>query len=277
MKNDFTKLNRTRGAAIAIALLIFLLCALAGASAYIMAISNAGRYSHANEQQYYSVSSAALLLVDMMDRIEYTSQLTNYDYQRTWNYADGKHETSDGYTLTIPSVNSGVMGGDASTLRGSGLKISSVIREQCDKLVPYLNVPEEWYASVAGNAGAPTRPSQVPSVSYEFTVTVQDSSGNTDDKYGTVNCKLVMNANYDLLLTFNGGDGEYAITVYWVADVKAVQSTSEPEYVYADSAVQDENGNYTVGTMTQKRTLQVTVRWKKENVTISRGEAITNE
>lgn len=277
MKNDFIKLNR-RGAAIAIALLIFLLCALAGASAYIMAVSNAGRYSHANEQEYYSVSSAALLLVDMMDDIAYTSQLVNYDYQRTWNYADGKHETSDGYTLTIPSANLGVMGGGASTLRErSGLKISNVIREQCDKLVPYLNVPEEWYASVAGNAGAPVRPSEVPSVTYEFTVTVQDGSGNADDKYGTVNCKLVMNANYDLLLTFNCGNGEYAITVYWVAEVQAVQTTSEPEYVYADSAVQDENGYYTVGTMTQKRTLQVTVTWKKENVTISRGEAITNE
>ena len=282
MYKFISKPNVRRGASIMIALIIFLICALLGASAFMMAATNVGRYAHLDDQQYYSVSSAALMIVDMLDDLTFTSGTGDtashpitYTYERNWNYTGGAHQETDSYKLTIPKGHLGNLA-HASTLR-NGLKgLETIILAQCDKLVPYLNVPEEWYEKIKGQPGALTRPTpvQIPSVSYEFTVKVQDSKGQEDSKYGTVNCKFVMNANYDILLTFNGGDKEYAITVYWVADVSTTIATDNPKYVYADGEAVDENDHYLKGSMTQLRTLNVTVKWDKKNVTISRGEAI---
>ena len=283
MRKGVRKLKGTRGAAIMIALIIFLLCALAGASAFFMAASNAGRYSHSNEQEYYSVSSAALMLVEMLDELQYTSQQVTFDYGRSWSYETGadptapenQHAVVDKYTLTIPpaadpGAGKGTMSGPTHRMKNLG--IYDVICAQCDKLVS-LNVPNEWYARVADVAGSPKKPETVESVSYEFTMKVEDGSGNPNEKYGTVSCKLVMNANYNLLLTCNGGNSEYAITVYWVADVDPAKAAGTPKYVYADA---ETDGSYKKGTMTQRDTLQVTAIWKKEKVTISRGEVIAN-
>lgn len=271
MKNiSFTQHHFRRGASLMIALIIFLLCALAGASAFIMSASNAGRYSHTDEQKYYSVSSAALMLVDMADDLTYTSQTIEFKYEREWTFStadpSNQHPLTDGYTLTLqptegkPSAMSG-----ATTLREtSKLNFAKAVKEQCDKLVPFLNVPKEWYDRVE----TPKKAEKVDSISYRFTISVKDSQ-----KFGTVTCKMVMNANYDLILTFNGGDSEYAITVYWVADIKEEKSTKPAEYKYTEAGT----GGYTTGHMTQVDTLKVTVTWSKENVTISRGEAITDE
>lgn len=258
-----------------IALIIFLLCALAGASAFIMAASNAGRYSHENDQEYYSVSSAALLMVEIMDDLTYTSKEIKYDYERSWErLEDGsEHTTSEGYTLTMPAE-TGEMTMAHSTLRNeTKFKLCETIKEQCDKLVRYLNVPDEWYLRVRGQEGAPTRPEKVDTVSFEFTITVQDNNKQNDERFGTVNCKLIMADNYNLLLTFDGGGGEYSITVYWVATVSADPKTNKPVYTYAES----ENGVYRTGSLKEEHTLNVVANWKKKNVTISRGEAITNE
>lgn len=271
------KHNFKRGVSIVIALVIFLLCALAGASAFMMAASNAGRYSHSDEQEYYSVSSAVLLFVDMFDEFQYTSDTVKFDYKREWTY-DGEwnydsesnqHTTTDGYTLTMPGE--GKMDG-ARTLQG-GLDLCTLLRDHCDLLVPYLNVPNEWYDSAADNEGTPPkRPTSVPTLSYTFSISVE--KGDTaDDRFGTVECKMLMTTNYDLLFTFKSTTGEYAITVYWPPELEETKKEEKPTYSYTTK----ENGVFVNGSMVQNRTLSVVAKWLKANVTISRGEAITGE
>lgn len=279
-----------RGASIAIALLIFLLCALAGVSALMMAASNAGRYSHKSEQEYYTVSSAALMIVDMLDDLQFTSKEVEYDYTRTWDYTNGKHEESDSYSLKLPdsTTTTSTMSG-ASTLRGSesSLTLCSKIQAHCEKLVPYLNVPNEWYESVKGKKGQPERPKDIEAFKpYTFTISVS-GSGKSANVFKPVKCTLEMGSDYNLLFSFqventikvegegeeegsNLVTGEYAISLYWQAKVDFVQKTGEPKYTYAEK---DSAGEFVSGSMLQHRTLQVTAKWRREDVVISRGEA----
>ena len=266
MKNDFAKLNFRRGASIMIALIIFLLCALAGVSAFLMAATNVGRYAHTEEQEYYSVSSAALMVVDMLDGLKYESGKITYVYERFWEYVNGSQRTaSDKYTLTIPaergnwSKDSG-----AGTLRGSHLQLCSTILSRCNELIPYF-VPGEWYDGVKNNEGldVPRKPDKdLAPVEFNFTVTVPD-----DNRFGTVKCKLVMNTSYDLNLTFSGENGEYAISVYWQATLSQTKTTGNPIYDYTTPTGEQ----YTKGHLTQTDELTITAKWKKDNVTISRG------
>ena len=78
MKHDVVKkLYSRRGAAIIIALLVFLIAALSGTIALTMAASNAGRYTHEkkDQQAYLSVVSAANIILDRLEdvEIEYTA------------------------------------------------------------------------------------------------------------------------------------------------------------------------------------------------------------
>ena len=80
-----------------------------------------------------------------------------------------------------------------------------------------------------------------------------------------------MDANYDLLFTFLSESGGYSITLYWVAEVDPAIVAKDPEYVYADV---DETNNFKKGYLRQISTLIVTVKWRKSNITISRGETV---
>lgn len=66
MKRVWEKLKSRDGASILFAILVFMLCILAGTAALTAAAANSGRYSHLREEQqkYLTVSSAAKLLRD---------------------------------------------------------------------------------------------------------------------------------------------------------------------------------------------------------------------
>lgn len=252
------KRNTRRGASVVLALVIFLMCALGGASVLVMASANAGRYSHTDEQDYYSVSSAALLVVDMLDGLTYTSATIQYDYMRTWESAGGTNrDYTDKYTLTLPETGSSVSGAPASAL--NGIKLLEKIKAQCDGLVPCLDVPEEWYATVA----EVSRPALPARLSYTFSLNVTG-----DGRFGAVSCELVMNDNYDIILTFKGADGQYALTAYWPAERTAEKKSKDPQYGYLDPT----DKSYQTGSHKIENTLNVTVQWNKAKVTISRGE-----
>lgn len=266
MKIMIKKLNSKRGASIIIALMIFLLCALAGASAFIMASANVGRYAHSqdNRQVYYSVTSAALTIVDLIDGMVYTSDTVNYDYTRKWTYdADNKeHVQSEEYTISIPEKGKGKLSDVSSKMLESN--IMKNVSEYCDLLVPYLYIPQEWYSTLKNK---PTVESMKPENKLNIKFKIAPDAGNA----GVVECILMMNYNYDLLFSFSCLSGDttlYSVNLYWVAEVEDPISAKQPEYDYTDDRKS--------GSMHIRQTKTVTVKWSKKNVTLSRGEASSN-
>lgn len=63
------KLKSDRGASITWALLIFLVCAVIGSAVLVAGTASSGRMSEVadNDQRYYAVTSAARLLIDLID------------------------------------------------------------------------------------------------------------------------------------------------------------------------------------------------------------------
>lgn len=101
MHNAAKKLHSQRGASIIYALLVFLLCAFAGAAALVSAAANAGRYARLehDQQQYLSAASAARMLKEELcgKTVEMTLRLRQtYD----WWYVPRTETGSDGIETT---------------------------------------------------------------------------------------------------------------------------------------------------------------------------------
>ena len=75
MKRVTEKLKSRAGASLLFAILVFLLCVLAGTAALTAAAANSGRYTHleAEQQAYLAVSSAAKLFRDEFVNSKYTA------------------------------------------------------------------------------------------------------------------------------------------------------------------------------------------------------------
>lgn len=78
MNNIITKLQSKRGVSIMLALLLFLICILAGTAALTAARANIGRHKYMREsqQQYLAVSSAAKLIREQLDGMEIRTRYT---------------------------------------------------------------------------------------------------------------------------------------------------------------------------------------------------------
>ena len=70
MRTIKNKLNSQRGASLTFALLLFLVCAVVGSAVLVAGTAAAGRMSRIAEmdQRYYSVNSAARLLIELMEK-----------------------------------------------------------------------------------------------------------------------------------------------------------------------------------------------------------------
>lgn len=75
------KLNKKNGVSIILALIFFLICAVIGGIVLTSAYNNAGRLSHTNESQqaYLTVSSAAKMLRDTIDGMEFSYTVTKVE------------------------------------------------------------------------------------------------------------------------------------------------------------------------------------------------------
>ena len=69
MRTIKNKLNSQRGASLTFALLLFLVCAVVGSAVLVAGTAASGRMSRIAEmdQRYYSVNSAARLLIELME------------------------------------------------------------------------------------------------------------------------------------------------------------------------------------------------------------------
>lgn len=84
MKNRIKdKLRSQTGASITYALLIFLVCAVVGSAVLVAGTTAAGRMSKVaeNDQRYYAVTSAARLLIDLID--DQTATIVEKDIEGT--------------------------------------------------------------------------------------------------------------------------------------------------------------------------------------------------
>lgn len=305
------KKNFRRGASIVIAILIFMLCALAGVTALTMSMSNGGRYSHGEDRQpYYAVSSAALLLLDMMDKTSYTSYEIQYTYQRHWEYdttdPNNAHPQDDGYQINLlkkddetgayvkdsngkPVLKTRAeLGAEKNSdnkdnksnmniaNRGEGesksskdtrhalesSKLYDEIRDWCDKLVPYLSVPQEWYSTLDyGSADDEIKTEDfMPTSQLDFEFTVSSPEA------GDVKARLIMSSNYNLIISLSyneGGKSLFAVNIYWEADVTEKTDSEDADYDY---------GGGKEGWQTITQTKVVTVTYNKSRAKVSRGE-----
>ncbi len=259
--------NFKRGASLAVALIIFLVCALAGSLALATASANAGRYAGGKRdgQSYYTVTSAALLLADIFDGMEYG--LDNVVFFETQpaedgqDYAcglnifkrgtlpqDGITDLSEcGRTFGIPHAADESPRLYAAREDMAASSMAELIGLRCDSLAPRLSIPQEWYERMGGNPyeGSPTPDAVV----QNFTVGAEGLE--------EVTVSLQMEGSYNLTFLLAAGGGEpYAVKMYWEATV--------------EEDVQTSRGGQTGETVTRTKSLKV--KWEKKNITMSRTE-----
>lgn len=101
MRRGWEKLKSRSGASILFAILVFMLCILAGTAALTAAAANTGRYTHlrAEQQKYLTVSSAAKLLRSQVAGKELVKTVT-HTAPETTDY-DGSITSTDFYTQII--------------------------------------------------------------------------------------------------------------------------------------------------------------------------------
>lgn len=276
MKKIFQKLANRKGVSILLALLIMLLCAFAGAAAVTMAAANMGRYAHTTEdtQAYYSVTSAATLIRDAIDDIEFQSCKVDYTYTKrvTYDETDG-HKDINKYTLTYnaPHGSFSPVQGKTNGLVGSG--IESAIIYQLDKVLILKEIPNDWFNSVASSAGTAdstvTKPDSITSFEHSFTI----SSDNLS--IGTINGKLIIGDNYDLRFTFSYRAGEenelYSVSLYMSSEVTPL---TESSFTHNDAPLVGSKDYVSEINVT---TRSVKVRWSAARATISRGESVSGD
>lgn len=268
MKGFIKKLSGKKGASMILALLIVLISTFAGAGVITMAATNMGRYAHDTDDQqaYYSVTSAAILIRDTLAKAQYTSQNAEYKYESKWEYTaaggeygdneKGEHKLTEDYTLKFNGSGSFELTGD----NVFGAKIVS----HMDNVFQSRSIPDEWYnnanATLAEGEQKKLDKPQVSTANFSFTITSDKIS------IGTVNATLIIYDNYDLLFSFlfqAGNSKLYSVSLYMESEVNDVTKTDVKSDPTSSSASE-----------TNTTTKHVEVKWPADKATISRGEAI---
>ncbi len=100
MRRVWGKLKSSAGASILFAILVFMLCILAGTAALTAAAANSGRYTHlkAEQQKYLAVSSAAKLMRNQLAKNNFTA--TKVTTTTDPGSGGTPSTTSDGYKIS---------------------------------------------------------------------------------------------------------------------------------------------------------------------------------
>lgn len=143
MKVICKKLNNRRGASLLLALLVFLICSMAGMGALTAASANAGRYQYAEkeEQAYLAVTSAARLVGETLKK-------STYDVEYIETKVIEKKLDSNGQ-VDEKEVGNSLFKSNLSEKNLSQTDISNLLEAQIDKLfedeykigTDYISVP----------------------------------------------------------------------------------------------------------------------------------------
>lgn len=227
MRAAAAKLKSRRGASILMGLLLLLVCAMAGAAALTAATSNAGRYTHArqDQQRYLAVASAARLVRDELCAGEYnasaalTEHYTHYSTTDPETGAVSWHTVGPEYSLaTDPGVYTGAF--------------QPWLEGEAQGLFLATQVPDDWY----GKGGRP-RPLAPSGDDLEAkNLSVQADAAGAEPLLSQVKWELTMDADYNLTARFRleetdgaGNTAAYYVTTLTIpAEVETTQTTDGP-------------------------------------------------
>ena len=174
MQQTIRKLKSTRGASLLFALLVFVLCLLAGTVALTAAAANVGRYTHLQQeqQQYLSVASALDLLEAQMKtaagarkvKVQYVD-IERWHYESSTPGSTPTLVTEHTYSLTLV---------DPEDPTAAPPDVGTLNYFQCQMLL--ASVPADWWTA--------TGPLKKAAVEAQLT------TFNTDPELGSYTVKL---------------------------------------------------------------------------------------
>lgn len=278
MKRVWKKLHNRSGASLLFAILVFMLCILAGTGALTAAAANAGRFTHleAEQQRYLTMGSAAGLLRDALSDQTFTATLTTKKVETT--NLDGTSAGIDPDLSVFWTVGGDPNPGGASpTAKDDSLvyegDFREVLIEKFEEIFLY-----ELNTTLGDFFGAP-----FPTAYTEFYVTDQplELTKTYTIKLGdlpTVNVEMTvgpeatdLQSRFHILikLTWEKGGKDYLTTVRLLATTEGVKDASPVEKTEITTTG---GSTQKVKTTTTEYTLKV--EWKKENAFITE-EAIS--
>lgn len=214
------KLKSERGASLSLALLLFMVCAVIGSIVLVAATTAAGRLSDMQQadQRYFSVQSAAHLLIDELDGQSYTmTREKDEDLTITYRYVTD----AGGNTTRTKSESSSYsyyasLDENGTEKVGAGISRSDSILTEAFLDYAFGLTQSDFAGETAWAANFPvlTEP-MVKTFSMEVTPT--DESGIDTDAM-TVN--VTMTLNTDASVTFditNGGSSPYTVQLKFLA------------------------------------------------------------
>ena len=243
------KLYSECGASITFALLLFLVCAVTGSLILVAGTAASGRFSRAAkmDQQYYSVNSAASLLIDEFGK---SCTVVNTVITETVRDQDGSPVTDTG--------TGGVTTSSAIYLDGNLINSSSasLAADAAKALADAALVSPDDSSSEPAAAR--------PILTRQLTLIVKDDQKEYQSLQAAVNETLT--ADGTLQLEIIGTDPENTNYSYTLLLLFEADSSSETTSRTVESAPQNASGSsYTITTTTTEVTT-TTVSWKLSEI-----------
>lgn len=240
MRRVKEKLHSRSGASILFAILIFMLCVLAGTAALTAAGANAGRYTHleAEQQEYLSVASAVQLLKEEIVGMEY-----NASVQQT-------------VSNTVPSTPLYVWTGTPAF--GSSDPLVDLFNTFFKDYYTSLFIEWTGWTDAGTSLSTPITP-PVPPPDKTLTMTVKD---NPD--MGSVTVTFTADKNYRITVeVYSGSDTDKR-------NLTTMIFTVTPDY--SQDVTTQTVGDPVTGTTTYMYTTKsVTLKYIEENVSVYTG------
>ena len=244
MKNIITKLQGKRGVSIMLALLLMLICLLAGIAALTASSANSLRRSYAEDaqKQYLAVSSAARLIIEQLDGIELTG---DYAYTaNAWNdpnnFGDPDYNPSGDFSVIDPEFTNGI---DPATFSRGDMSIPDIENDMVKFLAQalkdinyhefYLKVKDDqnevkWSEVIGSDTEDKLHDYTDALKPFEFTVEC-DEIVDKDDNPVSVKAEFTLDyTNKTLKLKVFLGD--YAVSINGIIEITAGNPVDDVTY-----------------------------------------------